>query len=95
MDPYVNTGSNACRNGSKVLCTCKLLSTMVPEAPSGCPAALALMACSWLAQLGVVGDGGAVLVRTPHEQSLRSVLAWGPGAGIGREALRNEILSWD
>ena len=69
---------------------------MGAEAPNGCPAALALMVWSWLAQLGVVGDGrGGSCQDAPRAISEVTVLAWGPGGGLGREALRNEILSWD
>ena len=64
---------------------------MGAEAPNGCPAALALMAWSWLAWLGV---GGQFWSGRPRAISEVTVLAWGPGGGLGREALRNEVLSW-
>ena len=48
---------------------------------------------------GVVGGGrgwgGSSGQDAPQPISEVTVLAWGPGGGLGREALRNEILSWD
>ena len=44
---------------------------------------------------GSRGWGGSSGQDAPRAISEVTMLAWGPGGGLGREALRNEILSWD
>ena len=43
---------------------------------------------------GGTGWGGSSGQDAPRAISEVTVLAWGPGGGLGREALRNEVLSW-